>query len=631
MRFMHRTRAIAGFGILLLVSSFTMVGVTKANELSDLAPKISAKAKMGGISTVCHLERIKNIPDLKGQAQAFDRLFNRYRRAKQDSLVLQLIKGMDKKQFPQLQADEMMEVAYHHLKSEESETAIPLLSQAFQLLQSSNDDDDDLLSNYYQHFWQSGIYHQDKANLLKKLGMTLIDLKQLKQAEAALLQGLQTNQKYPSQWLREKVEYTVEIAKGFLALGKREQAIALLDKSLEVTQSLNHTKASRDDYKSQDWVILLSKLSWEYRLAGQTSKANLLFSQSLEFANSLSNPDDRIMVLSSIAESTYLPPSDSNLAKERHAKLEQILGKILQIVRSTNNGKTSSNTGWMAAEWFKFLGIESATQFFNTVADPVERVESISQMLRMLNSRRSEITQKDIDLLVPLLTKAEASVRKIQKPNDRDRVWSVIAVTYFHLGQLPKALEAIAQIQSTEEKQYALIVVAIYLAQAGQPDLALSLVKDLPDTLVEPVLFNAILAYLTNEQLETALGLQGRLSKNYPNPIVTSDLARISAKVGRTTQALILLKQISETDRRSDAIISIVGQAIKVGDLDLAVVFAQQMSESKVADYPSKSWMLEEIVIAYAESGQYDKAFQLSQSLPDRSLSQLATCAKRSH
>ena len=59
-------------------------------------------------------------------------------------------------------------------------------------------------------------------------------------------------------------------------------------------------------------------------------------------------------------------------------------------------------------------------------------------------------------------------------------------------------------------------------------------------------------------------------------------------------------------------------------------LFAQQMTESSDANIPSKSWVLEEISIAYAEAGQYDKALQLSQSLPDRSLSQLFVCAKRS-
>ena len=69
----------------------------------------------------------------------------------------------------------------------------------------------------------------------------------------------------------------------------------------------------------------------------------------------------------------------------------------------------------------------------------------------------------------------------------------------------------------------------------------------------------------------------------------------------------------------------------KYVDLDLADQCPQQMPKSSEADTSSKSlFALEGIAIAYAESGQYDKAMQVSQSLQDRSISQLAICAKRS-
>jgi hypothetical protein len=630
MRFTQQAKAIAGFGILVLVSSFTMVGVTKASELS-------VKPKMGGIPAICHLERINKTSDLKQQFQAFDRLFDRYQRAKQDSLVLQLVKGMDKKQFPQLQAEELLQVAYRYRTAAESEKAIPLLSQVFQLLQSVNDDE----SSYdtHQYIWQTTRYHQGKAPLVESLAGNLIALKQQEQAEVALLQALQTRQKQSHSSPETRVRYIVEIANGFLAIDKPEQAIALLDQALQITQSLNHTKESRD---SKEWLILLSTLSWEYRLAGENRKADLLFNQSLEYANTFSKPDSKVFVLSIIAEAAYSNLSQYELDKfpiaqrtalidARRAKWEKVFGKILEIVRSGYTAKMYPNTSLIAAEWYQFLGIESAMQIVNTVADPAKRFEVISPMLK---SQNRDFAKEDTERLVPLLNQADAIVRTIQKPNERDRGWGVMAATYAQLGQSQKALEAIGQIQSAELKQETLIDVAIHLARAGQPDLALSLVKDFPDTtiLVQQVLYDSQSAYLKNGQLEAAIGLQRRLSKEFKDYGLTS-LAQTSAKVGRTQQALMLLKQVSKTRWRLDAIISIIQQALDVGDRDRAVVFAQQISEDKDRDrdQPSKSWVMEEIAIAYAEAGEYDKSIQLSQSLPDRSLSQLATCAKRSH
>ncbi|MEE3716121.1 tetratricopeptide repeat protein [Tumidithrix elongata RA019] len=638
MRLINRVGFVSGLGVLFLVNSFSLAGLVKAEEISALSPKLSANAKMGGILTFCHLERIKQTSDPTQQLQSFDRLFDRYQKAKQDRLILQLVKGMDRKQFPQLQAEELMQVAYRYRTTAEPKTAIPLLSQAFQLLQSVNDDLPMNLSSFntYQYIWRTTRYHQDKAQLLENLGGNLIDLKQPEQAEAALLQALQTYQKQPHLSPRDKVEYMVKIAKGLFILDKHEQAIAMLDRSLEITQLLNHTKESRD---SKDWLTMLSKLSWEYRLAGENRKADLLFNQSLEYADTFSQPDSRVFVLSIIAEVSYstlsqyelnqLPIAQkTTLIDARQTKLEYVFGKILEVVRSGYTAKMYPNTALIAGEWLQFLGIEPAMKIVNSVTDPVERFEVISPMLK---SRNTEIAQKDIALLVPLLKNAEAIARTIQPTTDRDRAWGDIAFTYAQLGQSPKALEAITQIQSAELKQKTLIGVAVYLAQANQPELALSLVKGLPDTLVQQVLYEAMLAYLKNGKIEVARGLQGRLFKDYHNSTLTS-LAEASAKVGQTKQALMLLQQVPEPEWRSGAFVSIIKQAIEVGDLDRAVVFAQQMPESEkgLPDIPSKAWMLEEIAIAYAEAGEYDKAMQLSQSLPDRSLSQLVDCAKRS-
>jgi len=266
-------------------------------------------------------------------------------------------------------------------------------------------------------------------------------------------------------------------------------------------------------------------------------------------------------------------------------------------------------------------------QIVNTVADPVERFKVVSPILENI---RGENANKDIDLLVPLLYEAESIARTIPPTADRDRAWSVIANSYAKLGQSQKALQTIEQVQAVEQKQQTLIDVADNLARNLQPDLALSLVKDLPNNLVQQVLYDSMLSYLKNGKLETALSLQGCLSQDYQKFTLTN-LAEASAKAGYTSQALKLSQQITETRWRSETLISIVNQSLDVGELDRALVFAQQMPQSSEVDTSSKSlFALEEIAIAYAESGQYDKSLQVSKSLQDRSISQLAICAKRS-
>lgn len=611
MQFITPTRLINGFGIFLLCNSFATIGFTKT-------PDLSSKIKMGGIPTTCHLQRLQSITNPVKQFQSFNRQLRRYQKTNQDHLVLQLVNGMDRKQFPELQVEELMQVAYHYLETKDSEKAVSVLNQAFQLLQT------DLPSTSDSDLYRQAITypHREKYYLLENLGMLFIELKQPELAEAALLQGLSIKQQKLNESPRDKVEYMVKIARELFALGKQEKAIALLDKSLEITQSLKKSNSGRD---MQEWLTLLNNLSWEYRALGKVGKAEQLFAQSFDYANSFGNPLSKVWWLSIIAERTYLPPSELDSSDERQAKLKQIFGKILQTVRAHPTTEMTKFIAYvLAAEWLQFSGVESAMQIVNTVADPVERFKVVSPILENI---RSDNADKDIDLLVPLLQEVEAIARTIPSTTDRDRAWSVIANTYAKLGQSQTALQTIEQIQSVEQKQQTLIDVADNLARNLQPDLALSLVKNISNELVQQVVYDSIQAYLKNGKLETALSLKDRLSLTYRD-FVLKDLAQAFAKSGDTTQALKLLQQITEARWRPESFILIVNQSLDVGDLEQALFFAQQMPQSLEPDISSKASLLEEIAIAYAESGQYDKSLKVSQSLPDRSISQLAICAK---
>jgi hypothetical protein len=610
---MKRVKLISGLGILILVNSFPMMGLAKTIEPST--------PKLGGIPTICHQQRLQKIPDLDRQYQMYHRLFERYQSAKQDRLVLQLVHDMDQQKLSQLQAWALMQTAYNHLEAKETEQAIPLLSHASQLLQ--------LKDNSSQPPKRSFPF-LDKYNLLKELGGISIFLKQPEQAEIALLQGLEIVKQEPYLSTKSKIDYMVNIAEGLAALGKHEQAIALLDQSLEMGQSLR-------GHGDWSYLNMLGKLSWEYRMVGQTNKADLLFAQSLQYVTNFNNPVSQAFGLSVMAEAIYMSIPNYELHKlelhklsmaqnqtqlKRQAKMEQLFAKILQIIKSNQTLALDKST--LTAQWLQFLGIEPAMQIANTVTDPAERFKVLTPILERIRSDR-----QDLDLSMALLNQAIAIVPDMQSIDDRDAAWSVIATTYAKLNQLPMALNAIAQIQGDNRKQQTLIEVADKLALANQPDQALKLVQGLPKDAVEQVQYDALLAYLNAEQLEPALSIQSSLSKKYRTYSLT-ELAKVSAKVGHRTQALSLLKQVTESRWQLDGFVSIIQQAIEVGNFDQAVLFAQQMPESTESDIPSKSFLLEEIAIAYAEAGQYNQAQQLAHSLPDQSLSGLFTCAQQS-
>ena len=118
------------------------------------------------------------------------------------------------------------------------------------------------------------------------------------------------------------------------------------------------------------------------------------------------------------------------------------------------------------------------------------------------------------------------------------------------------------------------------------------LVKDLPNRDVQQVQYDALRAYLKTGKLELALGLQRKLSPDFQKYSLP-EIAETSAKLGHITQALTLLRQVPEPQRRSQTFSSIIQKAIEVGNLDRAAIFTQQMPTSSNSDIPSKLWFQE--------------------------------------
>ncbi|ELS31496.1 MULTISPECIES: tetratricopeptide repeat protein [Pseudanabaena] len=613
MKLSKRMSAIGGLSVFLLGNSLPMVGFADIPQ-----PWIPTQ---GGIPPLCYQERIQAIADVSNQYQSFYYLLDHYQRAKQDRLLLQLLDGMPDKQFPQLQAWGLIQIIRIHVEAKESDKAIPLLARAIALLQVQ-----DVTPAKVRNL----SIVPSKSELLKELGMLAIFLNQPKQAEAALLMGLEAMRQEDSY---SSINYLLDAAKGFRALDQQEKAIALLDQSLQIIEAKRNNA-------TWDYVSNLNKLSWQYRIVGQTDKADLLYSRSLQYVNNIREPIVRVAGLSVMAGSVFmslskyeldiLPIAEKNtLLEQGEAKKRQLFAQSWQIIRSNPNPEMSRYVSFIAASWIEFLGIETAMPLLDTIEDPVKRFQVLTPIL-LGDPRRHSLDAEEIPLLSSLLTQAEAIASAMQSIEEQDRAWNVIAIANATLDRLPIALKVIERIHEKTLQQKTLIDIADKLAIADRPDRAIELVKGLPDSSLAQVYYDAMRSYLNHGQIDIALSLRSHLSKDYQNSILT-ELAKALAQSDRTEQSLQFLNQVTETMWQAESFVSIINRALESGKFERALVFARHMTNHSLAEIPSPTDLLEKVAIAYAESGQYERALQIAQPLPDRSLPALFDCAKRRH
>jgi len=594
---------IGSVGLVLLTSPVAIAGTVSSSQSG-------IKQKLGGIPVACYIQQINQMPDRDAQRHRLWRVFNRYESRQQDDLTLQLANAVEPKQFLEPKLEAILWVIRNALKAGDQAKAVSLLAQASKLVPEMDNT-------------------TTKAQLLNQIGLQFMATGQPDQAEAALTQSIQVYERAAGVFVAENVEFRTNIAGWYTAIGKPEQAIALLNQTAQKLRSL----PDKDVLPFHNKVAMLARISVQYMAAGQPATANQLFAQSLDLATAPQDPLEIERQLSIVLQVTSEPiPADelarlpvgqrTSLLANYQEKRNQVIGRLLHVFKSLKlTDRDRKVVAWSLADmWVSTHQVEQAVQFANTLDNPVEKFAALAMIMDGYKS-------KDADRVIPLLAEADQTARLIQNVDIRTHALIRVAATYAKFGQQQQAFRVLEGIQDPVTKQAALAEIAGSIVEAGHPDQALALVQTLPATLppqtTEIVLIKIVQAYAKSGQFGQALQVTHRITQREIKEFALNAIGLELAKAGNMKQAIAILRSITSPALSSILLNALIDQALSNGKLDQAWEFAQGLPMGYERNYS-----MDEIATAYAEAGQYAKALQVAQVVPDKSLAQLLTCAQ---
>ncbi|MEO6860738.1 MAG: hypothetical protein ABI180_04185 [Microcoleus sp.] len=199
--------------------------------------------------------------------------------------------------------------------------------------------------------------------------------------------------------------------------------------------------------------------------------------------------------------------------------------------------------------------------------------------------------------------------------NDRNPAWMLTHLSYYvqeKLGQLDTAFEIVQLVENDSYKAWILNRVAIKYAKIGQFDRAIQIAEIIIDNEEKEL----ALAYIADEyaqagQSDAALKIVATIDnwKNLPLIQVIKNYAE-AGEFERAKQLTETIEYSEDYDDRYEAFNAITDGYVKAGQFEQAIQFAGSLDDNF-----NKTEALSVIAYRCAEFGQFDRAFQVIQTI----------------
>ncbi|WP_445632965.1 Tetratricopeptide repeat protein [Nostoc sp. DSM 114161] len=472
---------------------------------------------------------------------------------------------IEKSGLSDFQVSALNQIVSSYIEAKQKDKAIPLLSQALQIARG--------MKNSFA-----------KVEALLKTGNNLIAIGRKNQAietfslgvqEVLALHKIPTVPSLPDVNEDSEAKYAIfltQFAAGYIAGGKSDQAVKVLAQSLKIAQALEN--------KTSQANVLLG-LSIQYDAAGQGKKAQELLTQSLKIVHNVDENQQTITLLM-IAQQLFK-------AKQLD-KLSVVMESFLQIAQKTKNEAARVFMfGSIASTWLAIDRDDKAITIANSLEDPYTKTKVLNSLAYYYLEANK--TEKGL----AILNQSYAVAQTIQDRTKRDYALVFISAFYATANKINRALEVTEKIEDGDRQSIAWKLIAEELVKAKKFDQVLQLAPRMEKDEVGGALAAIAIAY---------------------------------ANVGKSQQAMDLVKNIDSEYYQLKALIAIANHYLQLGQLQPAFNTAQLISTVK-----DKSDILAAIALAYGESGEYPKATEVAQAIPEinqrNSLIKLLTCANQ--
>jgi hypothetical protein len=404
----------------------------------------------------------------------------------------------------------------------------------------------------------------------------------------------------------------------YIAAGQKQQAVPVLADALQTVQTLSSPQGNAK-------VKSLVAIAFQYGAIGQTNQALKILDQSVQTEKSIQGAEFKIQALTTIAQ--------GYIAAGKFEQASGILAQSLRYIKTLENETPADSSLYpqgellvkIAATYAKARQYNQALQVAQLITEsPYDKASAISA-IALEYAQQTQLEQA--------FATAQIIETRPETIETKARVLAEIGSKYVQAGKQDKAAQVFAQAvqtvlmgENSDYQLWQLSEVIIKYAQTGQPDAAGELVpKITSDGYAKARAIGAIaLSYAKAGQQAKA---SQALSQTLATIAATSDAyqkldARREAisnfvEAKRFDLASLVAQPIEDEFTRADTLRDIAVQAADAGQTDLAVQMVQVIG-TELFGYTNA--VLHRVALAHAKALQYNKALQLARTLDRRTV-----------
>ncbi len=390
------------------------------------------------------------------------------------------------------------------------------------------------------------------------------------------------------------------VAEGYLSLGDRQTAIAILDEAWQHTQTMTTQNL---EYLAS----ILRTIATTYAKAGATP-------QALEIAKQIPVPGVKALTLATIAQDLATPVSGAPVPWEA---IERLLSQVGDMAPSLPEPARAQVRGRLAVVYAHLGQWQRATQWVDAIAIPETKIQTLAE-LAAIEANPPERSNRLLNRLV----KTAQTIEPFYKSDTQLRQ---TATRYLANHQFRLALQLVTQLDATlrSELLLSLIQAASNAGDFASAQQALEALEPGWENQSRSLGLRAIaLGYLRTGQVDQAIQRLPQItdSRDYPSQVLTRlAIAQFYGQNGQLAQALEQLNQAQESlakledaSAKLEALGKIALQFEQLGQSEQARVIQSQAIKIAQTLHPSDG--IESLVRQYlAENDAL--ALQLIQSL----------------
>ncbi|MBD1939531.1 hypothetical protein H6F73_19815 [Microcoleus sp. FACHB-68] len=454
-------------------------------------------------------------------------------------------------------------------------------------------------------------------------------IEQTEKAEETLLQAFKslqnlTDEQITASFLEEIVAGSnnqpgvlSQILERYEESGKKERAQTLLSPALQLTQSLS---AGSSLVKTN----ALSSLAGFYAQIGQTSQASELISQALQSEKTIQGAESKTKALTAIAKayvavnefdkatpilsqalqvSQSIEYTDSN---QKAWTLEPIAlsyaqagnyTKAIEVAEQITDAEYYQGTALagIASQYAKNGQLRQATQLATTIK-PIQ-----VQAKALTNIATTSVKSGNKDGGFEIFSQALKVAQTESQPYNKAALVSEIVIQYAQAGEPDAALTGVQAISEPQLKARALGSIALQYAKMGQSEKASQVANQA---------FNSVAEI---KDVRQKLDVSGEMLRNYTKAGFYNYAILAGEKLGEVFKQAGNSLDLPDSMQQAGNLRELSLQALEAGNYDIALRAIQIIPNS--VGYELKEPTLYQVALAYAKTGQSDKAVQVARSL----------------